>query len=191
MARGLQQPGNRKRGHYERGLFTEESLESLNSLESLENCRILLCFPQSGRSLESLVSLRISRKSTFLKRPRFQKTPLFSKLEDFVTHISHRLLTHASQRELASSSPSCEKDTEDWEKNLQGLKSWAWLTTFCRTLPQQAFHYVNPSAEPSCRTPQVPQNTGGGAQTCLLRNGFFSPKLSQTIFWGGFPCRAS
>ena len=31
-----------------------EFLESLNSLESLENVRILLCFPQSGGSLESL-----------------------------------------------------------------------------------------------------------------------------------------
>ena len=32
-----------------------ESLGTLNSLESLENGRILLCFPQSGRSLASLV----------------------------------------------------------------------------------------------------------------------------------------
>ena len=46
-----------KRGHT-KGVFSlEESLESLNSLESLENGRILLCFPQSGGSLESLESL--------------------------------------------------------------------------------------------------------------------------------------
>ena len=34
----------------------EESLESLKSLEHLENGQILLCFPQSGGSLESLES---------------------------------------------------------------------------------------------------------------------------------------
>ena len=43
------------------GVFSlEESLESLKSLKSLEspeNDRILLCFPQSGGSLESLESL--------------------------------------------------------------------------------------------------------------------------------------
>ena len=34
-----------------------ESLKSLNTLESLEYDRILLCFPQSGCSAESLESL--------------------------------------------------------------------------------------------------------------------------------------
>ena len=59
----------------------EESLESLKfriSLESLENGRILLCFPQSGSSLESqesLNSLESLEKGLFLKRPLFQKTP--------------------------------------------------------------------------------------------------------------------
>ena len=43
--------------------------ESLESLKSLENGRTLLCFPESGGSLESL-------EWTFLKRPLFQKTPL-------------------------------------------------------------------------------------------------------------------
>ena len=51
-----------------------ESLKSLNSLESLENGPIPL---ESLNSLES----RISRKSTFLKRPLFQKTP-FSEPEN-------------------------------------------------------------------------------------------------------------
>ena len=46
----------------EKGVFSlEESLESLKSLkkslESLENGRILLCFPESGGSLETLESL--------------------------------------------------------------------------------------------------------------------------------------
>ena len=56
-----------------------EPLKSLNSLESLENGRNLLYFSQSGDSLETLESLnsRVSRKWTFLKRPLFQKTPLF------------------------------------------------------------------------------------------------------------------
>ena len=52
--------GTGKRGHYERGLSLEESLESLkslDSLESLENGRSLLYFAQSGGSLKSLESL--------------------------------------------------------------------------------------------------------------------------------------
>ena len=55
---------DRKRGHYERGLFSggisrisKESLDSLESPESLDNGRILLCFPESGGSLETLESL--------------------------------------------------------------------------------------------------------------------------------------
>ena len=35
-------------GHYERGLLSPASLESLDSLESLENGRILLYFPVWG-----------------------------------------------------------------------------------------------------------------------------------------------
>ena len=73
-----------EKGVITKGVFSrEESLESLktlNSLESLENGRILLCFPQSGSSLESLESLSSLEspeklKGTFLKRPLFQKTP--------------------------------------------------------------------------------------------------------------------
>ena len=57
-------------------LSLEESLESLNtldSLESLESGRILLCFPQSGGSLESLKSLDFSEKTPFPKDP-FSRT---------------------------------------------------------------------------------------------------------------------
>ena len=55
-----------KKGHYERGLFTGESLESLESPNSLESV-------ESGRGVFS----RISRKSTFLKDPLFPKEPFF------------------------------------------------------------------------------------------------------------------
>ena len=66
---------------------------------------------------------------------------------------------------------------------------------FCRTFLQQAFYYVRGSAEPSCRTPKVQQNSGEplGAQTRLLRTGFFSSQqnclqllqevLQQKIFF--------
>ena len=48
-----------ERGHYERGLFTGgiSRISNLKSLDSLENGRIVLCFSQSGGSLESLTSL--------------------------------------------------------------------------------------------------------------------------------------
>ena len=50
-----------EKGVITKGVFSlEESLESLKSLnspESLENGRVLLCFPESGSSLESLDSL--------------------------------------------------------------------------------------------------------------------------------------
>ena len=52
--------GTGKRGVITKGVFSlEESLESLKSLNSLEflDGRSLLCFPQSGGSLESLESL--------------------------------------------------------------------------------------------------------------------------------------
>ena len=72
--------GTGKRGHYERGLFTGGiSRISLNSLESLENGWILLCFPQSGGSLESLKSLNSLESlenGLFWKDP-FSKRPLF------------------------------------------------------------------------------------------------------------------
>ena len=45
----------------------KESLKSLNSLGSLENGLTLLCFPQSGGSLESLESLDFSAKTPFPK----------------------------------------------------------------------------------------------------------------------------
>ena len=52
-----------EKGVITKGVFSlEESLESpksLHSLESLENGRILLSFPQSGGSLESLDSLNL------------------------------------------------------------------------------------------------------------------------------------
>ena len=49
-----------ERGVITKGVFSleeaPESLKFIDSLESLENCRILLCFPQSGGSLEYLDS---------------------------------------------------------------------------------------------------------------------------------------
>ena len=59
-------------------------------------------------------------------------------------------------------------DTHTLEKNLQGLGKLGFslkvlqnVSGFCvRVL--QVLCYANPSAEPSCRTPKVPQNSGGG-----------------------------
>ena len=73
-------------------------------------------------------------------------------------------------------------------ENLQGLKSWARLTKFCRNFLQQAFYYMKGSAEPSCRssrTPKVPQNSVEplGAWASFLRTRFASSqnnKLSET-----------
>ena len=73
------------------------------------------------------------------------------------------------------------------------LKSLAWLPKFCRTFGffvrvlQQVFYYAIPSAEPSCRTPKVPQNSGGegGARTRLSRTVFsFLPHLWSTARCG-------
>ena len=65
-----------EKGSLRKGVFSvEASLESLkNSLDSLENGRTLLCFPESGGSLESLNSLE-PLETDFLKRPLFQTTP--------------------------------------------------------------------------------------------------------------------
>ena len=64
--RGL---GTGKRGHYERGLFTGEiSRISRFSRIFVENCRILLCSPQSGVSLKSL---------EFLNSPEFLENGLY------------------------------------------------------------------------------------------------------------------
>ena len=69
-----------EKGVITKGVFSpEESLDSLNSLESLENGWFLLCFPQSGgslESLESLNSLESLEKGLFWKDP-FSKRPLF------------------------------------------------------------------------------------------------------------------
>ena len=48
-----------------------ESLKSLDSLEPLENGRILLCFPESGGSLESLESLESPNSLESLKNGLF------------------------------------------------------------------------------------------------------------------------
>ena len=67
-----------EKGTISKGVFSlEESLESLASLNSLEalslgNGRILLCFPQSWGSLESLDS-RTLENGFLLKRPLFPK----------------------------------------------------------------------------------------------------------------------
>ena len=62
--------GNGKRVHYERGLFTG-GISKIS--KSLENGRILLYFPDSGESLNSLESLE---SELFWKGP-FSKRPLF------------------------------------------------------------------------------------------------------------------
>ena len=71
----LKEDAEAEKGVIAKGVFSLE--KSLESLEALRSGRILICFPHSGGSLESLTSQnsRISRKSTFLKRPIFQKTP--------------------------------------------------------------------------------------------------------------------
>ena len=61
----------RKKGVIAKGVFSLE-----DSLESLENGRILLCFPQSGGSLESLNSLK-SLEMDFSGRTPFPKDPFF------------------------------------------------------------------------------------------------------------------
>ena len=58
---------------YERGLFSEESLDSLKSLNPLENGRI---FPPSVASVESLRSLEPLEDGPFSKDP-CSKRPLF------------------------------------------------------------------------------------------------------------------
>ena len=69
-----------EKGVITQGVFSvEESLNSpkrLNSLESLENGQIILCFPQSGGSLESLNSLESLGVMDFSEEP-FSKRPLF------------------------------------------------------------------------------------------------------------------
>ena len=66
-----------EKGVITKGVFSlEKSLESLNSLESLGNDPILLCFPQSGDSLESRHSLKSLENGHFEKTP-FPKDPFF------------------------------------------------------------------------------------------------------------------
>ena len=69
-----------------------------------------------------------------------------------------------------------------WKAGL-GSQGSAEPLGFCRTALQQAFYYVKRSAEPSCRTPKVLQNSGEalGAQTRLLRTGFLPPNNRCTI----------
>ena len=57
-----------------------------------------------------------------------------------------------------------------------GSQSSAEPLGFCRAFLQQAFYYGKHSAEPSCGTAKVLQNSGEpvGARTHLLRTGFFS-----------------
>ena len=58
------------------------------------------------------------------------------------------------------------------------------LGGFCVRVLHQVLCYAHPSAEPSCRTPKVRQNSGGmgGAQTHLLRTGFFSSHNASQLF---------
>ena len=68
-----------------------------------------------------------------------------------------------------------------------GCQSSAEPLGFSRTLLQRTFYSAKPSAEPSCRTPRVPQNSGEeeGARTCLWRTGFFSSQHRQRLHHPG------
>ena len=65
------------------------------------------------------------------------------------------------------------------EKNLQGLRSWAWLPEFCRTFvvlcegSSASFYYADPSAEPSCRTQKL--------RTLLGRTGKSHPWTNASV----------
>ena len=84
-----------------KGVFSlEKSLESLDSPASLESRRILLCFPQSGGSLDSLNSLNslengLSEKTPFPKDPFFRTRPKHLKMcrttQDVMFHAPTRL----------------------------------------------------------------------------------------------------
>ena len=80
-----------EKGVVTKGVFSlkesPESPKSLNSPESLENAPILLCFPQSGGSLDSLESLNSLESlvnGLFWKDP-FSKRPLVSEPELMMT----------------------------------------------------------------------------------------------------------
>ena len=62
-----------------------------------------------------------------------------------------------------------------------GSQSSAEPLGFCTTFPQEGIYYVKRSAEPSCRTPKAPQNSGEPlrARICLLRTGFLSSHLQK------------
>ena len=78
---------------------------------------------------------------------------------------------------------------EVWEKNLQGQKSWALTPQtsakplgFCRTFLPQAFYYVKPSAQPSCRTPKVLRKSGEDERPGLSLGLAFFPLKVGTIY---------
>ena len=104
---------------------------------------------------------------------------LFAALRGIQTYLSTPVLPHGQENLGVGGTPTIfgrEFSGEffwgptletQWEKNLQGLKSWAWLPKFCRTpksaetFLQQAFYYMqnvpqNLPAEP----PKVSQISG-------------------------------
>ena len=96
-----------------------------------------------------------------------------------------------------NSAKPCVSTSLLWEKNLQGLKSWAWLPKFCRTfvvlqsLSSTSFSLCETLRRTFLQNPKVPRNSGEplGAQIHLLRTGFFfshhakakTPKLLSVI----------
>ena len=76
------------------------------------------------------------------------------------------------------------------EKLQLGSQSSAQPLGFCARFLQQVFYYADSSAEPSCRIPKVPQNSGGGASGSLepsFEDRPFLPKskrdLSEEYLW--------
>ena len=71
-------------------------------------------------------------------------------------------------------------------KDFVALGSYLWVL---QNLSSTGFLLVKSPAEPSCRNPHVPQNSGErlGARTCLLRTGFFSSQETLLLDSGDFP----
>ena len=120
-----------------KGVFSqEESLEPLNSLNSLEHGRILLCFPRSGDSLESL-------ENWVLPEDYCKKDPCNFNTETFVSKVgkpcptlgqflASRICTHSwvweNQYEIAQArfcTQSCsQKLANSWSTSRQLPTPW-------------------------------------------------------------------
>ena len=69
---------------------------------------------------------------------------------------------HASSASVEVSQSRVGEECTGHENSSAGLgsQSSGEPLGFCVRFLQQVFCYANPSAEPSCRTPKVPQNSG-------------------------------